>query len=379
MKVLILSCNTGEGHNSCAAALEEECRNQNIPCDTEDALRFISPEVSRFISNWHVRIYRHAPGLFRVGYRAAEDHPAQFHEGSALYRYLTQGAEKLCGFIAGSGYDTVICTHTFAALMVSEVVKTHLPNLKTCFIATDYTCSPSVKDSSLDRYFIPASSLSGDFLGGGVTERAPACLRIPVRQMFRSSVRKEDAKRAFGIPRGSQAPCDDVRQHGLRPHHEHRAPHRARPAGRSRILPSSAARTSSSTDRLQRRFYDAKNVHVRSYVKDMALLMDSADLYLTKPGGISVTEAASMRLPMVFIDAVAGCEEYNKDFFLRTGGAVTGRRPKRSRARACACSATKHTLEKMGDALDAAVPHNAAANILSEMSEAEEEKEEYLA
>ena len=75
MKVLILSCNTGEGHNSCAAALEEECRNQNIPCDTEDALRFISPEVSRFISNWHVRIYRHAPGLFRVGYRAAEDHP----------------------------------------------------------------------------------------------------------------------------------------------------------------------------------------------------------------------------------------------------------------------------------------------------------------
>ena len=139
MKVLILSCNTGEGHNSCAAALEEECRNQNIPCDTEDALRFISPEVSRFISNWHVRIYRHAPGLFRVGYRAAEDHPAQFHEGSALYRYLTQGAEKLCGFIAGSGYDTVICTHTFAALMVSEVVKTHLPNLKTCFIATDYT------------------------------------------------------------------------------------------------------------------------------------------------------------------------------------------------------------------------------------------------
>ena len=160
---LDLSCNTGEGHNSCAAALEEECRNQNIPCDTEDALRFISPEVSRFISNWHVRIYRHAPGLFRVGYRAAEDHPAQFHEGSALYRYLTQGAEKLCGFIAGSGYDTVICTHTFAALMVSEVVKTHLPNLKTCFIATDYTCSPSVKDSSLDRYFIPASSLSGDF------------------------------------------------------------------------------------------------------------------------------------------------------------------------------------------------------------------------
>ena len=346
--------------------------------DTEDALRFISPEVSRFISNWHVRIYRHAPGLFRVGYRAAEDHPAQFHEGSALYRYLTQGAEKLCGFIAGSGYDTVICTHTFAALMVSEVVKTHLPNLKTCFIATDYTCSPSVKDSSLDRYFIPASSLSGDFLGGGVTsERLRAC-GIPVRQMFRSSVRKEDAKRAFGIPADHKHLVMMCGSMGCGP-----IMSIARRIGRD--LPDDQDLTivcgtnKQLYRRLQRRFYDAKNVHVRSYVKDMALLMDSADLYLTKPGGISVTEAASMRLPMVFIDAVAGCEEYNKDFFLRTGGAVTGQTPKEIARTSLRLLSDKDALEKMGDALDAAVPHNAAANILSEMSEAEEEKEEDLA
>ena len=378
MKVLILSCNTGEGHNSCASALAEECRLQHIPCDTEDALRFISPEVSRFISNWHVRIYRHAPGLFRVGYRAAEEHPTQFHEGSALYRYLTHGVEKLCGFIAGSGYDTVICTHTFAALMVSEVVKTHLPNLKTCFIATDYTCSPSVKDSSLDRYFIPASSLSGDFLGGGVTsERLRAC-GIPVRQMFRSSVRKEDAKRAFGIPADHKHLVMMCGSMGCGP-----IMSIARRIGRN--LPDDQDLTivcgtnKQLYRRLQRRFYDSKNVHVRSYVKDMALLMDSADLYLTKPGGISVTEAASMRLPMVFIDAVAGCEEYNKDFFLRTGGAVTGQTPKEIARTSLHLLSDEHTLEKMGDALDAAVPHNAAANILSEMSEAEEEKEEDLA
>ncbi len=112
--------------------------------------------------------------------------------------------------------------------------------------------------------------------------------------------------------------------------------------------------------RLQRRFYDAKNVHSPSYVKDMALLMDSADLYLTKPGGISVTEAASMRLPMVFIDAVAGCEEYNKDFFLRTGGAVTGQTPKRDRAHEPAPAQRRAIRSKRWvTRCDAAVPHNA--------------------
>ena len=51
--------------------------------------------------------------------------------------------------------------------------------------------------------------------------------------------------------------------------------------------------------------------------------MDSADLYLTKPGGLSVTEAAAKNLPMVLINAVAGCEEHNMNFYLGCGGAVT--------------------------------------------------------
>ena len=51
--------------------------------------------------------------------------------------------------------------------------------------------------------------------------------------------------------------------------------------------------------------------------------MDSADLYLTKPGGIGVTEAALKNLPMVFINAVAGCEEYNRLYYTRNGGAKT--------------------------------------------------------
>jgi len=62
--------------------------------------------------------------------------------------------------------------------------------------------------------------------------------------------------------------------------------------------------------------------------------MDSADLYLTKPGGISVTEAAHKRLPMVFVNAVAGCETHNLNFFLSHGAAMTADTPEEL-ARTC--------------------------------------------
>ena len=56
----------------------------------------------------------------------------------------------------------------------------------------------------------------------------------------------------------------------------------------------------------------------------MSELMDSADLYLTKPGGLSVSEARQKNLPMVFINAVAGCEEYNRCHFVNMKTALCG-------------------------------------------------------
>ena len=66
---------------------------------------------------------------------------------------------------------------------------------------------------------------------------------------------------------------------------------------------------------------------MQKFVQDVSMLMDSADLYLTKPGGISGTEASKKRLPMVFVDAVAGCEEYNLQYFVERGAAVTAEEP----------------------------------------------------
>ena len=78
---------------------------------------------------------------------------------------------------------------------------------------------------------------------------------------------------------------------------------------------------------MKRRYGDHQNIHIYDYVPDISLLMDSVDLYLTKPGGLSTTEAAVKCLPMVMIDAVAGCEAHNRRYFLNTGLGVTADSP----------------------------------------------------
>ena len=46
MKTLILTCNTGEGHNSCATAIKEYFESNREECYIKDGLGFISLKVS---------------------------------------------------------------------------------------------------------------------------------------------------------------------------------------------------------------------------------------------------------------------------------------------------------------------------------------------
>ena len=108
MQTLILSCNTGAGHNSCAQAVQEAYHSRGEICNITDSLQFISEKASTFISNLHTRIYRHAPRLFDAGYQRAESHEDIFCEGTPIYKLLSSGAERMYQYIRSAGYDNYL-------------------------------------------------------------------------------------------------------------------------------------------------------------------------------------------------------------------------------------------------------------------------------
>ena len=58
MNILILTCNTGGGHNAVAAALTEAFRRRGADCTVLDGLSFISQKASKLVSRWHEKFDR---------------------------------------------------------------------------------------------------------------------------------------------------------------------------------------------------------------------------------------------------------------------------------------------------------------------------------
>lgn len=181
MRLLILSCNTGEGHNSCAKAVCEYTLQQGDSCEIADSLSFISEPLSRFISGGHSWMYRNVPAVFSHGYRHAERHEVAWFDSSLLYGMFSAGTERLYTFLREGHYDAVLCAHVFAAQQMQHLLRKHAMWIDTFFLATDYTCSPGCGTSGLGRYFIPDSTLADDFIDRGIPAYKLIAAGIPVR------------------------------------------------------------------------------------------------------------------------------------------------------------------------------------------------------
>lgn len=317
MRLLILSCNTGEGHNSAARALKGYFETQNISCEIKDSLAFWSPEKSKIISKGHVFIYRKMPKLFGISYRFEENHPPKEGDESLIYDLVIRGCDSLYEYLTENTYDAIICTHVFSAMMITELKKRRKCSVKSYFVATDYTCSPGVSQTALDKYFIPHKKLIKEFCENGIPESKLVPSGIPVRMDFYKRTDPKEAKDLLSLPQdrkvvllmcGSMG-CGPIKT--LAEYLPQQIPYNSLLVvicGNNRRLYKSLTK-----------YPLPDNMRVLGFTSRMPLYMDAADLILTKPGGLSTTEAAVKALPMLFIDAVPGCETRNIEFFLKNG------------------------------------------------------------
>ena len=374
MNTLILSCNTGQGHNSCAAAIKEYYDRMNQPCTVEDALAFISGDFSAFLSWGHSTVYRYLPWLFRLGYRWTERHPAVFQAHSPVYKLLAQGAEKLYSYLCAQGIDAVICAHPFAALMMTELFKHHPACVASSNLATDYVCHPGIRDTALDLYFIPDAALAPSFESPNIRPEQIIPSGLPVRQMFYSAWPMADAKRLMGVPEGEKHLVLMCGSMGCGPMKK-LARQLSRRMGPETTLSIVCGTNLRLHRRLTRRYRSDCRVHVLGYVENMSALMDSAEVCLTKPGGISTTEAAVKGLPMVLINAVSGCERYNLAYFTALGGAKTGTGVKRLAETALTLLESPQEQKRMRASLAPMGERNAAQVIYTQMKNLVEKRE----
>ena len=366
MRILLLSCNTGEGHNSTARAIMEVLEPAGAQCDLRDVLSCMSPRFSKFICNWHSRLYRYAPRISDAGYRAFE-RTVDPEDTTPLYEFLSLGARKLWELLMRGNYDSVICVHPFSGMMMTEVRKVYGVEIPCFFVSTDYTCSPTVEQCDMDGYFIPDSALSSEYIRVGINSLRLIPSGIPVRQGFYQRLDKKKIRKKLSLPAdalvvllmcGSMG-CGPIRKVADELIQQ-------LPAG------SVVVAVCGNNEKLFSSMSEIKapGLRVLGFCREVPDYMDAADMIVTKPGGLSATEAAVKHLPMVLINAVGGCEGRNFEFFLSRGYAVGSHDTQAVVSQAVRLAREESLRQQMQKLLQEHFPGNAAQTIAKWVLEA---------
>ena len=327
MRVLILSSSIGGGHSAVAAALRELFEAHGDVCDVEDCLSFISEDVAEAVSRTHNFIYRHTPKLFDSGYRHTKRHPETFMKHHNGRRVLNLGKKNLGLLIRQNRYDAAICSHVFGAIMLTDARRKYGLTIPTALVETDYTVTPGAQACDVDRHFIPFETLRGDFEAAGMAPEKLVVSGIPVRGMFYEPTDLAASKARLGLDPGGRHILVMGGSMGAGPVPE-LAAELADQLKDGETVSIVCGTNQALEETLLSAYGDDARFRIMGYTDGVPELMNAADALVTKPGGITVTEAAVMRLPMILVNAVAGCEAFNMAFFEKAGGAVTADSPR---------------------------------------------------
>ena len=317
MKVLILTCKTGQGHNSSAAAIKQSFDSREIECDVADNVAFMSKLGSKMMDKAFTGIYRHMPKFFDKGYGKVNFRIFGMSSAEMFARTLLLFSRKLRRHITENGYTHVICVHLLSAVMISAMNKKKPLGVKTSFLSTDYTMLPFIETTVLDQYFLPHRDLADLFTEMGLPRENLVDTGIPVRSQFLECERNKAEERAkLNIPNDAKVVFIMGGSMGCGPIEELVKSIAEVGGDDLRVLVSCG-----TNDKLLHSLSKLSDERITPfrYSDNIPGILTAADVFVTKPGGVSITEAGVMAIPTVLLNAIGGCETPNFNFFISHG------------------------------------------------------------
>ena len=322
MKVLILSCNTGGGHNAAASALKESLNFYHHEAEVLDLMSLGRKHTSALVGGAYVKLVSVFPAGFGALYQLGEL-VRKFPWKSPVYYANARLGNALADYIDQNHFNAVVTTHLYPAETLTWMKQKGRLTIPCVAVATDYACIPFWEETNCDYYVVPHKDLIPEFASCGIPEEKLLPLGIPVRPAFARPASKEDVRRHLGLP--ENAPLFLVMSGSMGFGKVHLLAHELVSRlenGEQAVIICGNNKKRMRSLRLQ--FHKNPNVHIIGFTRHVAEYMAAADVLFTKPGGLSSTEAAVRRVPLVHTDPIPGCETKNRAFFVSRGMSVTG-------------------------------------------------------
>lgn len=287
-----------------------------------DSYDYAALVVSRVVSDGYLRMVKTIPQLYRYIYNRAE-------RATEVGRFRTWAHQFTAGnlrpLILAMRPDVVVCTHAFPCGAMAEYKSLFPDAPPVVAIVTDFAVHGFWIHERVDRYVVATEAMRDAVMARGIVKEAISVTGIPVRREFahcgesRAALRERlnlptDRRVVLLMGGGLGTAPMEAMISALQPMRE----------------PFAAVVLAGRNTRAARRLAEAAErldfpVRALGFVDNVYDYMHAADVLVTKPGGLTTSEALVAQLPMVLCRPLPGQEERNAGVLVESGAAIRAR------------------------------------------------------
>lgn len=320
MNILILSASTGGGHMRASRAIENYMSEHDKSANVKivDSLLYINPILNKTVTSGYVYLATKTPKIYGKIYELTNKEDRWISFVNRL-NYLF--ANKLLPLIDEFKPDVIITTHPFPTEMVSILKAKELVNIPLVCIMTDYAPHKTWVNQKVDAYIVSNDDMVKEMSKIGVREEVIYPYGIPIEKVFFEKKDKDLVLNelelnpnlptilmmagSFGVTNVFKIYEDII--------NIDREFQVIVITGKNQKLYDEFAKVINKSEKHTKLIY---------FTDEVNKFMQAADIIITKPGGLTITEALASNIPMAIFDAIPGQEEENAEFLINHNMAI---------------------------------------------------------
>lgn len=323
MNILILSASTGGGHLKASKALESYILENELDAKVKvvDTLEYINPFINKVVTKGYIVLAKYLNSLYKNIYSLTD-------KSGVLTCLVTKliylFSKKLIPLIETFAPDVIITTHPFPTEMISILKGNRSIKVPSICIMTDYAPHKTWIKPNVDEYCVACEDMVEGMIDRGVHPEKVHPYGIPVYDGFFHQ--DEDDKKILldelGLSENKMTVLVMAGSFGVYNIEKIYKNINNIPIDFQIVILTGNNKRLYNKIKEQIKF-SKKQTKLIKFTNEVHRYMNLADVLITKPGGLTVSEALAANLPLITFDAIPGQEEANAKFLLDHGMSIS--------------------------------------------------------